>query len=121
MRMRSCLVIAAGLALAACATESPYSAIQQAELSMKRANEAQANRYAPAELAQAQEKLGRAKVAAEDDDRWQEARRLAVQADADADLAAERAHTARTQSMLDEARAGMEALESETQRPIQRP
>ena len=117
MRHTRRLIFSAAVAIAfGCASASPYAAIDRAETAVKNANEELAGRFAPTDLERAQEKLGRAKAAAEDEDRWDEARALAAEAEADAELAAARSQTAKTKRMLDEARQGLDTLESESQR-----
>jgi septal ring factor EnvC (AmiA/AmiB activator) len=113
---RTALALFAGLLATACSTPSPEPAISSAELALQRAEQSQARRYAPEELAVAREELTQARGLHRDRSDWLKARRLAEKAAVDALLAEETAKTARLERIADERAKDLEALESETQR-----
>ena len=89
--------------------------LTRARASIAEAEQAGAARYGSAELASARDKLRAANEAAEEGE-LERARRLAVEADLDADLAAARTRNQETQELVSEVRAGLRTLESELQR-----
>jgi hypothetical protein len=94
--------------------------ISAARASITDAERAGANEYGGAQLARARDKLRAAEEAAEDGE-LERARRLAVEADLDADLAVAIARNRETQALAVEVREGLETLEQELQRGEQRP
>jgi hypothetical protein len=112
-RPRQLLVGTAMLVLGACAAgEPPAGAITEAELAVQRATEAQAGQYAPVELSRAQNRLTDAKIASEDE-RYEEARRLAEQAESDAELARARASAAASEEQSEEIRSTTDEVREE--------
>jgi len=104
----------AALTLAACASTSPPNA----ELASARALVSQAlpaARYAPGSLAAAQEKLARAELAMARYD-YEEARRLAEQASADARLAEAVAESERMKQAAAEVNDATRALRAQLER-----
>jgi len=94
---RAAAILSASLGLAACASEAPPTAqLGASAQAVQNAERAGALQYAPVEFQTAREKLGAADNAMRDDDRTR-ARRLAEEAQVDADLAAVRAQRATTQ------------------------
>lgn len=94
---RAAAILSASLGLAACASEAPPTAqLGASAQAVQNAERAGALQYAPVEFQSAREKLGAADNAMRADDRTK-ARRLAEEAQVDADLAAVRAQRATTQ------------------------
>jgi hypothetical protein len=117
---RTRLRAAAGLAcvslLAACASlPPPTSSLQAAQLAITNAEQAEAGRYAPAELAEARAKLTAANSAVSDK-KMVEAQQLAEQASAEAQLAAARTGQAKAIAVNDEMKRSIATLYQETQR-----
>jgi Domain of unknown function (DUF4398) len=114
-RRRSLFLGATLLALAGCASgEPPTSALTQAELAIQRATEAQAGQHAPVELSRAQNRLTEAKIANQDRD-YDEARRLAEQAESDAELARARATAVATEQNAEQIRSTTEQIREDMQ------
>jgi hypothetical protein len=106
-------LLAGAIATAGCAgIGPPAELVAAAESSLQRAEEANAQRYAPLELYQAREKLEEAKTALRAE-RHAEARRLAEQASVQAELAEALAETGRTRRSADQLRQSVQALEAE--------
>jgi len=116
--IRTTLIPFAALALAACATSSP----PEQELGAARAMVAQARPLAaadaPQQLAEAQVKLGRAEAAMQQK-KYEEARNLARQAEADARLASSVAENVRAQRTATEMQDANRALRQEIERTPQ--
>ena len=87
----------------------------RARASIAEAEQAGAARFGSAELALARDKLRAAERAAEDGDS-ELARRLAVEADLDADLAAAVTRSEQTRALAAEVRSGLTTLEDELRR-----
>lgn len=87
----------------------------RARASIAEAEQAGAARFGSAELALARDKLRAAERAAEDGDS-ELARRLAVEADLDADLAAAVTRSEQTRALAAEVRSGLTTLEEELRR-----
>lgn len=103
-------------ALAACATlPPPTEELAAARAAIKSAEVANAATSAPIELTQAREKLTAAQLAVRDDESVR-ARRLAEEAQVDAQLAQAKASTARTREGLSQAEAALRALREEANR-----
>jgi Domain of unknown function (DUF4398) len=107
--------IAAGLALACESTPPPRNAIAQAEEAISRAKARDAAEHAPLQLRQAEDKLAEARAAARDDDEYGTARRLAEQAEVDAQLALAESEEAQAKENFDELSRTVRALEEEIQ------
>jgi len=106
---------AAAAALAACAsTPPPVGELGAAKATIERA-QAPAARYAPAQLLAAQEKLTRAQVAFDRKD-YERARRLAEEAEADAQLALAMAQSGQARESLSEVQRGIATLQQELTR-----
>lgn len=97
------------------AARPPTETIAKAELAVRQASENNASQEAPLELRLAREKLDKAKAAIVKDD-FKEARLLAEQALADAQLAETRAESERARETAQELRKTIEALRTETER-----
>jgi hypothetical protein len=107
---------ALAIALAACATTAPPSAqMAVAEKSIHDAVSADAPQYSPVVLRSAQDKLDAARVAMNDAD-YGYARRLAEEAQADADLAATHARSVKAQRAAAEVQDSIRALRGELAR-----
>jgi hypothetical protein len=124
MLLFSLLLISA--ALLGCANNAPVAPSADAAIvyeqerrralaSIAEAEQAGAQELGSAQLTLARDKLRAAEEAAEDDEA-ERARRLAVEANLDADLAAAIARNRQTQELVTEVRAGLRTLEDELQR-----
>lgn len=106
----------AWLGTSACSSVSPPTGVvSQAELAVRQAGQSEAAQYAPTELSRAREKLDSAKRAM-DAERYVEARRLAEQALADAQLAEVRAEAEQQRRAASELRKSIETLREEATR-----
>jgi Domain of unknown function (DUF4398) len=113
--------LVAALALSACATtaKAPTDAFQAADIAIKNADKDEAAQFAPAELASARSKMEAARDAVAGrphDADVLRARRLADEAQADAELASALALNARAQDVNEQLREGNESLRDEAQR-----
>ncbi len=114
---RTVLCLALAATMVGCASvPSPSNDISRAEVAVRKADEALASKYAPLELVKAREKLDKARTAARDDDRWEEAGALALQAQVDAQLAEEKARATQAEERAGEMRRSIEALKIEIER-----
>jgi hypothetical protein len=124
MLLFSLLLISA--ALLGCANNAPVAPSADAAVayeqerrralaSIAEAEQAGAEEHGSAQLTLARDKLRAAEEAAEDDEAEQ-ARRLAVEANLDADLATAIARNQQTQALVTEVRAGLRTLEAELRR-----
>ena len=105
----------AAAALSACAsTPPPVGELAAARSTVERA-EQPAARYAPNYLLAAQQKLTRAQVAFERED-YEVARRLAQQAEADAQVALAIAESGQARESLTHVQSGINALQQELSR-----
>jgi hypothetical protein len=113
-------MVAAGVFLSGCATTSPPPTSQMAEAitSLKQAEDVGAAEYAGIEYRRAQTKLDEAQAALAKK-RHKEARRLAEQASVDAELAAAKARSAKTQQAVNELRESIRTLQAEISREKQ--
>lgn len=110
------ICVFAWLGTSACSsTNPPTGAVSQAELAVRQAGQSKASQYAPTELSNARDKLDRAKRAM-DAERYVEARRLAEQALADAQLAEARAEAEQQRRAASEMRRSIETLREEATR-----
>lgn len=113
------LVLSVSAVLGGCSsTPAPTSEIAVSKTALESAMSAGGAEFAPVELKTAQDKLARAEalVADKDHDRYEEARRLAVEAAVDAKAAETRALTAKSEKSLKESQEGRRALQEEMQR-----
>lgn len=99
----------------ACAGIAPTSKMANLEYAINDAIKADAATYAPLELRFAQEKYQSAKNAIAEKE-YKQAERLIDQAQLDAQLAQEKALSAKAEKDADEMREGIEALQNETDR-----
>lgn len=108
------------LALAACASvpQPPLEALQAADISVASAEKESGAQYAPLEMRTAREKLAAAHASALklDEKDMAEARRLADEARADADLATSKARLGKANAVNQELQKNGKALRQETQR-----
>ena len=115
---RSLLLAApAVFALSACAGRQPVAEMARAEQAVQHAETtSDAERYAPSELSTAQTKLAMARRAS-DAGNYDEARRLAEQALADAQLAESKAESKVARDQAVRTREDIQALQTETLSP----
>jgi len=120
---RLALLTAAGAALilTGCASPGTPPVVQMtsARASIAQAESAGALQLAPVELLAARDKLGRAEAAVREE-RYVEARRLAEQAEADAELAERKSRTARSARAVEELARGNAELKKEIERDATR-
>jgi hypothetical protein len=115
------IVAASALGLAACASgEPPTASLGAAGAAVTAAERSGAAERAPVELNSARSKLERAQSASQRG-RYEEAARLAREAEVDAQLADSKAQSAAAQTALNEVRQGIETLRGEIQRQTGRP
>jgi hypothetical protein len=108
-------VCACGLALGACASNKgtlPMAEFDKARASITQAETAGAGQSAPLELLTARDKFARAQAAGRNED-YEQARRMAEQASADADLAAVKARAVKAQEAARELARANATLEQE--------
>jgi hypothetical protein len=105
--------IAAGLALACESTPPPRDSIAEAEAAIAQARAREADEHAPLSLRKAEDKLEQAKAAARDDDTYGTSRRLAEQAQVDAQLALVEAEKAQAEKNFEELERTVRALDEE--------
>ena len=112
-----CLVAVPALLLAACATPgiAPVGELATAQASIAQAESAGAVQAAPVELLAARDKLGKAQAAVREQ-RFEVARRLAAEAEADADLAERTARALKAQAAATELARNDEVLRKELER-----
>lgn len=116
------LALSLGAALTGCSgTPAPNADIAVAKTALSSASAAGGAEFAPVELKTAQDKLDRAEqlVATRDDDKYAQARRLAVEAAVDAKAAETRALAAKAEKTLQDSQASRRALQEEMQRQQQ--
>ena len=107
-----------GLGLVACANApKPVGELAAARAAVEHVQPAGA-RYAPAQLLTAQQKLAAAQAAMDAED-YERARRLAVEAEADAHLVGARTEAERARQALAEIQQGNQALRQELKRSVQ--
>ena len=115
-RLFWCLVIAGLVGLSACAGEpAPTAQLALAKQAVDEATRSGAAERAPQDLVTAREKLARADQAASAGQNT-DARRLAEEAQADAQLAAARSRNAAATAVLNQAEQGNTTLQQEMQR-----
>ena len=110
------LIPLAALALTACATpEQPPEEVAVAQSDLDQALASGAAQHSPDMISSAREKLNAARAAAADGD-VERARRLAEEAQLDAQLAMARTDAAEAMAALESVEAGLEALRQELRR-----
>jgi hypothetical protein len=108
--------LGAAFLLAACASApEPTEKLRAAEQAIANAERAEAGQHAAGELSEARTKLASANSAVQDE-RMEQAARLADQARADAELAAARTVAVKAQAVNEEIRRGTATLIEEMQR-----
>ncbi|TRX03311.1 DUF4398 domain-containing protein [Candidatus Methylobacter oryzae] len=107
--------VAGLLLLAGCASEPPRDLLAQAELAIQNAERAGTSQYEPGLLSNARAKLNRANKKVDEDEN-DEARRMAEEAIADANLANAKAEAAKETNQADEMKKAIEALKQESSR-----
>lgn len=116
---RAALAIAtvAAIGLAGCSSKAtaPVAQLATARASITQAESAGAMQLAPVEILAARDKLGRAEAAVREE-RFADARRLAEQAEVDAELAERKTRAAKSAAAVEELARGNAALEKETAR-----
>lgn len=118
LRRAAFLVIAgSALVLAGCASKgvAPVAQLATARASITQAESAGAMQLAPVEILAARDKLGRAEAAVREE-RFADARRLAEQAEVDAELAERKTRAAKSAAAVEELARGNSVLEKETSR-----
>lgn len=117
--MRQAIIMStiSGLALAACASAppAPSGSLQAARQAIASAEQVDAGRYAPGDLGEARTKLSSADAAVKEED-MTEARWLADESRASAELATTRTAAAKAREVNDEMKRGTAALVEELQR-----
>jgi hypothetical protein len=102
--------------VAGCASQPPpVEQMATSRSTLEEAQRAGANEHAPVELRDAQQKYAAANAAMGRKD-YDQARRLATEAAADARLAGAKAQTARAQAAVAEVNKGLDTLRSELQK-----
>jgi hypothetical protein len=118
MSRRLVLIPAAAMACAgACATQGPHptEALTRARAVIEQADRAGAQRYAAADLQRAHDELGNAERA-DREKKYDDARRYAESAEADADVATARASAGEAQRASHEIMQSNDALRQESDR-----
>jgi hypothetical protein len=104
--------IAVTLLLASCASEVPKEVVSQADLAVNKATQSRAPQLAPLDLRKARDHLDEAKLAIQDR-QYDQARRLAEKAIAEAQLAEAKSEAENAQTTLAELRESLNALREE--------
>lgn len=113
------LIAGSLLALAACAAVPlpPTDALQAAEIAIANAEKDRAADYAPVEMRSAHQKLDAARAKPiTDDASLMQARQLAIEARADADLASSKARLAKAEAVNQELQKSNNTLQQEIKR-----
>lgn len=115
--LRAAALMGSLMLIAACASAppAPVSAMDAAKVAITNAEQAEANRYAGAELGEARQKLAQADSAVRDESMVQ-AEQLAQQARVQAELASARTAAAKAAGINKELERGADALTEEMQR-----
>ncbi|MBP1151886.1 MULTISPECIES: DUF4398 domain-containing protein [Methylocaldum] len=109
------IVCLSAMGLFGCASETPpINTISTADTALNQAMMVKASEYAPAEIQRAMDKLGRAKKALADE-KYEDARRLAEQAQIDAQLAEAKAQSENARQMAQQAQQTIEELRREAE------
>jgi predicted S18 family serine protease len=108
-----------GLLLVGCAGNPPNEQFAVTESAVRGAMSAGATEYAPVDMRAAQEKWKQAELAMQKEN-YEEARRLAQQAEWDARVAERKAQAAKAQKAVEDAQKGIQELREESMRGLQR-
>lgn len=118
-KRNAAITVAAALAalVAACASneERPTGELARARTLVDQARQSDAQQFASADLQNAQDKLRQADSAA-DKERYADARRLAVEASLDAELAVAKTRTGKAEAAAEEVAASLSTLQQEAAR-----
>jgi hypothetical protein len=118
--LRGAVCLASAWALMACASvPAPKAEMADADTALRAAEQVNAAEQAPLEMRVAREKLEKARAAMRDGSHL-EARRLAEEAAADAQVAEMKARNATAQEVAAAIRADIEALREEADRAVER-
>ncbi len=110
------LYLGIGLALTSCAsTKPPLQELAQTEAVINQADQVGAEEYAPLEIRQARKKLQRAREL-EAEEKYDEAKRIAVRAEVDAELAEAKALSEKAQNAVHQLRESIRILKEEIER-----
>ena len=113
---RYTLVFSMLILLAACSsTKPPAEKLTRTEAAISQAEQAGAEEYAPLEVREARKKLEKARELSEDE-KYEEARRLAEQAEVDAELAEVKTLSEKAQNTVKQLRESIRLLQEEIQR-----
>lgn len=107
-----------GLLLVGCAGNPPNEQFAVTESAVRGAISAGATQYAPVDMRAAQEKWKDAELAMQKEN-YDQARRLAEQAEWDARVAERKAQTAKAQKAVEDAQKGIQELREESMRGLQ--
>lgn len=107
-----------GLLLVGCAGNPPNEQFAVTESAVRSAMSAGATQYAPVDMRAAQEKWKQAELAMQKEN-YDEARRLAQQAEWDARVAERKAQAAKAQKAVEDAQKGIQELREESMRGLQ--
>jgi len=107
-----------GLLLVGCAGNPPNEQFAVTESAVRSAVSAGATQYAPVDMRAAQEKWKQAELAMQKEN-YEEARRLAQQAEWDARVAERKAQAAKAQKAVEDAQKGIQELREESMRGLQ--
>lgn len=110
-------VLLGSLILVGCSSNPPKEQFAVTESAVRSALSSEATRYAPVEMSEAQRKFREAERAMQSEN-FEEARRLAEQAEWDARVAERKARAAKAQQAAEEARRGVEELREESLRSL---
>ena len=107
-----------GLLLVGCAGNPPNEQFAVTESAVRGAVSAGATEYAPVDMRAAQEKWKQAELAMQKEN-YEEARRLAQQAEWDSRVAERKAQAAKAQKAVEDAQKGIQELREESMRGLQ--
>lgn len=107
-------VLGLGLLVAGCAGRPPIDTVSGADLAVNQAMNAKAQQYAPEDMQKALDKVSRAKQAMTEE-HYDRARRLAEEAQADAQVAEAVARSEEARRMAQEAQTTIDTLRKEAQ------
>ncbi|MDX2352996.1 DUF4398 domain-containing protein [Stutzerimonas xanthomarina] len=107
-----------GLLLVGCAGNPPNEQFAVTESAVRSAVSAGATQYAPVDMRAAQEKWKQAELAMQKEN-YDEARRLAQQAEWDARVAERKAQAAKAHKAVEDAQKGIQELREESMRGLQ--
>nr|WP_298173760.1 DUF4398 domain-containing protein [uncultured Pseudomonas sp.] len=112
------ITVGASLLLAGCASNPPDEQLAVSQQAVDSAFSSGAPEFATVEMKSAQDKLKQAELAMQEEN-YQEARRLAEQAEWDARLAERKARAAKAEKILQDAQQGIQQLREESLRSVQ--